>query len=256
MNRKNDKNKELLNMRKHKFTLIELLVVIAIIAILAAMLLPALNQARERGKSAKCFGNLKNISMGVQAYCAAFNDIMPLESGLAQSSFWPSCFVLLKLIDTTMPSSARPRPKGIYDCPSEQYLPGYKSAGVLETVWNTYKGCAYGMNRYLSRSYTSASSGTNPEKHSYPVWRKISMAARPSVTMSNADKWTSKKPGTTDTRCQAVARARYWGIGERHSGKWNYATLDGSVKSRKSYPLRGDSFDHGDWLYAPVNWKK
>ena len=38
MNRKNDKNKELPNMRKHKFTLIELLVVIAIIAILAAML--------------------------------------------------------------------------------------------------------------------------------------------------------------------------------------------------------------------------
>ncbi len=64
-------------MERKIFTLIELLVVIAIIAILAALLLPALNQARDRGRAAKCIGNLKQMGVAVTLYSDTFYGFLP-----------------------------------------------------------------------------------------------------------------------------------------------------------------------------------
>ena len=79
-----------LRARKTKFTLIELLVVIAIIAILAAMLLPALQQARERAKFTTCANNLKTSGTYVNFYATDNRDRAPFayrES--AKTTFGP-----------------------------------------------------------------------------------------------------------------------------------------------------------------------
>ena len=62
---------------KRGFTLIELLVVIAIIAILAAMLLPALGRAKEAGKRTNCLSNLRNMSLAMHLYADANNGFIP-----------------------------------------------------------------------------------------------------------------------------------------------------------------------------------
>ncbi|HVM59766.1 MAG TPA: DUF1559 domain-containing protein [Verrucomicrobiae bacterium] len=76
--RRRSPNRAVLNDRRSPaFTLIELLVVIAIIGILAAMLLPALNKAREKGQAAACAGNLRQIGVAIQMYEDDFRGWIP-----------------------------------------------------------------------------------------------------------------------------------------------------------------------------------
>ena len=107
-----------------RFTLIELLVVIAIIAILAAMLMPALQQSRETAKKIKCAGNIKQVGMCFLNYAADFKGMAPAHhyayfvGGSSKNNWVGFMRDTLNYIPKDKKASGTPSNSSILSCPS------------------------------------------------------------------------------------------------------------------------------------------
>ena len=211
---------------KKSFTLIELLIVIAIIAILAGMLLPALNAAKERGRSASCQNKVKQIGGAMSMYLASNDDIFPTSethTDLLIGTTWSD--VLLPYLGYDQNSNAHLKRSGVFVCPSQQ--------NVHES-WKAY--ISYGINRdfvgrenYQVRQWASSKIG--------PV--KATSVRKPSSHLIVAETWYSANRTQTCNVGSLKLPARTLGnyvahhnsIAFRHARRANTLYIDGHVAS-------------------------
>lgn len=243
--------------RQQHFTLIELLIVIAIIAILASMLLPALNNAKQSAKELVCKNNCKQIGIGVTYYATDYNGILPPDgcynkngsSNRGRHSWWPSL---------------------VYD-----YVTGKKEpdSGGWSSIWwyfpqqfsSSIFCCPLSKQSVQDRNYIyiegQVSYGMNFQQFSGDPWTtkqwftRISKVPQPSSTVWLSDSSTAGgsfsivvSPGWMGTGYAPALRHRGWSDGSNPGVEWSSSNpgranswfLDGHVQDLNYSKIRDD----------------
>ncbi len=219
--------------RKLKFTLVELLVVIAIIAILASMLLPALNRARQSAYRTACMSNMKQIAYAQQGYSDANNDWLCIAYRVTGSFNW--LHQLMNYVTTVKDAKAEIGKAKYFTCPAETLKP-------FGTSPIAFQYGHFAQNVLLTGSNDGAS-GTNR------FYRRRACVRKPSIAVHFVD----------NNRTAAYDSDGIWWVAYRHGGRipilnnmtasqnstgpGNIGFLDGHVESKTYQQMRPVSFN-------------
>lgn len=233
--------------RTNGFTLIEVLVVISVIALLAAILLPALSKASERARAIFCLNNTKQLTLAWQLYSDEHESWLPYNLGMSGSSFrtnlnWVNNVMTWNLspdntnLATITEASLGPYISGvtgIYRCPSDTAL----SAQQRQAGWSA-RIRSYSMNAMVGNAGNFSASGVNSNNPDYTQFFKITQIPHPAEIFVFLDEhpdsiddgyFLNKSSESTGARASAIYSQTQWIDlpASYHNGSTAFSFADG-----------------------------